>query len=418
MEKITDKHPNSASLDVVQDNISQLKQLFPELITEDASGAKIDVDVLKELVGEQVIDGDKERYNFTWHGKAAARRLAQTPSTGTLRPCKEESKDWDTTQNLFIEGDNLEVLKLLQKSYHKKVKMIYIDPPYNTGKDFIYPDNYRDNIKNYLELTGQVGEEGQKLSANTETSGRYHTNWLNMILPRLKLARNLLEDGGYIIISIDDAELSNLQNILNDTFGEANHIATLVWDKNRKNDAKFFSIGHEYMLIYSKNKDFLKEQETVLREPKPGVDEIKEAFEALKISYSDNWNKIASEIKNIYRSWENDDPRKPLARYTKVDEFGPYRDDGNINWPGGGGPTYDVIHPITKKSCKKPVSGWRYPTIERFNEEVEAGHIVFGNDETTVPRVRSNLFESDGQVMHSVHFSYAQTASNDFNSIF
>ena len=254
MEKITDKHPDSASLNVVQDNISQLKQLFPELITEDASGAKIDVDVLKELVGEQVIDGDKERYNFTWHGKAAARRLAQTPSTGTLRPCKEESKDWDTTQNLFIEGDNLEVLKLLQKSYHKKVKMIYIDPPYNTGKDFIYPDNYRDNIKNYLELTGQVGEEGQKLSANSETSGRYHTHWLNMMYPRLKLAHNLLANNGVIFVSIDFRESNNLRLIMNEVFGEDNFIfeVSIVNNLKGRNDREGIATCHEQLLIYSK----------------------------------------------------------------------------------------------------------------------------------------------------------------------
>ncbi|WP_422468241.1 site-specific DNA-methyltransferase [Endozoicomonas sp. ALC013] len=257
MEKITQGHHGSLSLDMVQDNISKLKQLFPELITEDASGAKIDVDVLKELVGNQVIDGDKERYNFTWHGKAAARRLAQTPSTGTLRPCKEESKDWDTTQNLFIEGDNLEVLKLLQKSYHKKVKMIYIDPPYNTGREFIYPDNFSDNIKNYLELTGQIGKEGQKLSANPETSGRYHSNWLNMMLPRLRLARNLLNDEGVIFISIDDHEVTNLRRLCDEVFGEENFIASVIWQKvfSPKNSAKYLSEDHDYILIYSKVAD-------------------------------------------------------------------------------------------------------------------------------------------------------------------
>ena len=255
MEKITQGHADSQSMDIVKDNINTLKQLFPELITEDANGAKIDVDVLKELVGQQVIDGDKERYNFTWHGKAAARRMAQTPSTGTLRPCKEESKNWDTTQNLFIEGDNLEVLKLLQKSYHKKIKMIYIDPPYNTGKDFIYPDNFRDNIKNYLELTGQVGDEGQKLSANSETSGRYHTHWLNMMYPRLKLARNLLKDDGVIFISIDDSEIENLRKISDEIFGEDNFLAQFVWKCRQFTDSRSvtnISTDHEYILAYSK----------------------------------------------------------------------------------------------------------------------------------------------------------------------
>lgn len=254
MEKITQGHHGSLSLDMVQDNISKLKQLFPELITEDASGAKIDVDVLNELVGHQVIDGDKERYNFTWHGKAAARRLAQTPSTGTLRPCKEESKDWDTTQNLFIEGDNLEVLKLLQKSYHKKVKMIYIDPPYNTGKEFIYPDKYQDNLGVYLRYTGQINDEGFKVSANTENSGRYHTNWLNMMYPRLKLARNLLTNNGVIFISIDDNEYVNLVNMCNEIFGEGNLIATFIWKKKAGggDDSGHVAIEHEYVICYGK----------------------------------------------------------------------------------------------------------------------------------------------------------------------
>src|SRR5438093_10028285 len=180
-----------ASANILEENIRRLKELFPEIVTE----GKIDFDALRETLGDYV-DDRPERYSFTWHGKSRARRIAQTPSTGTLRPCPEESVNWDTTQNIFIEGDNLEVLKLLQKSNHKRVKMIYIDPPYNTGKEFIYPDKYADNLETYLRYTGQVDDAGFKLTPNAETSGRYHTNWLNMMYPRLKLARNLLCDEG------------------------------------------------------------------------------------------------------------------------------------------------------------------------------------------------------------------------------
>lgn len=194
------------SMDLTEDNIEKLKEIFPEIFTED----KIDFEVLKQLLGEK-IETDKERYSFTWKGKAEARKIAQDTSTGTLRPSKEDSKDWDNTENLYIEGDNLEVLKLLQKSYHGKIKMIYIDPPYNTGKDFVYKDNFKDNLKNYLEVTGQLGEEGQRLSTNSDSSGRYHSDWLNMMYPRLKLARNLLTDDGVIFISIDDSEQGNLK---------------------------------------------------------------------------------------------------------------------------------------------------------------------------------------------------------------
>ena len=179
MQKLTATDPESHSPDLVADNLAALRTLFPELITEGADGVAVNVDVLKALVGDKTVTDCEEKYGLNWHGKRRARQLAFTPSTGTLRPCPEDSVDWETTQNLMIEGDNLEVLKLLQKSYAGKVKLIYIDPPYNTGKDFVYPDNFQDNIKNYLELTGQAGEGGKKISSNTEASGRFHTDWLN-----------------------------------------------------------------------------------------------------------------------------------------------------------------------------------------------------------------------------------------------
>ena len=190
---------NGESRDISQDNIDKLKQIFPEVFNEN----KIDFDKLQAVLGEN-IDTEDEKYRFTWNGKMNALRLSQTPSTGTLRPCKADSVEWDTTQNLYIEGDNLEVLKLLQNSYLNKIKMIYIDPPYNTGKDFVYTDDTKDNINNYKKITKQVDVEGNIISTNSETSGRYHTNWLNLMYPRLRLSRNLLSDDGIIFISIDD----------------------------------------------------------------------------------------------------------------------------------------------------------------------------------------------------------------------
>jgi adenine-specific DNA-methyltransferase len=250
MKRLEPNSPEMQSADIVADNIAHLKTLFPEAF---AAEGKIDFDVLKQLLGGEV-DDREERYGLNWHGKRKARQLALTPSTGTLRPCPEESVDWNTTQNIFIEGDNLEVLKLLQKSYAGKVKLIYIDPPYNTGKDFVYPDNFQDNIKNYLELTGQTGEGGKKLSSNTEASGRFHTDWLNMMLPRLKLARNLLCSDGLLVISIDDGEVKNLRAVCDDIFGEENFLTQVVWQKihSTKNDAKYFSESHEYLLIYAR----------------------------------------------------------------------------------------------------------------------------------------------------------------------
>jgi adenine-specific DNA-methyltransferase len=222
MKRLSSDSSELKSADLVAENIERLRELFPEAF---ANEGKIDFDVLRQLLGDRVDDGE-ERYGLNWHGKRAARQLALTPSTGTLRPCPEESVDWDTTQNIFIEGDNLEVLKLLQKSYSGKVKLIYIDPPYNTGKDFVYPDNFQDSIKNYLEITGQV-EGGHKIASNSEASGRFHTDWLNMMYSRLKLAKTLLCKEGIIFISIDDNEASQLQLVCDEVFGEENHAITM-----------------------------------------------------------------------------------------------------------------------------------------------------------------------------------------------
>lgn len=395
------------SMNIEQTNLDKLRSVFPECVSE----GKLDIDKLLSLCGEY-IDNDFEKYKFEWKGKADCLRLAQKRSTGTLRPCPEESVNWDTTQNLYIEGDNLEVLKLLQTAYYRKVKMIYIDPPYNTGNDFVYADDFADPMARYKEVTQQTTK------SNPETMGRYHTNWLNMMYPRLRLAANLLRDDGVIFISIDDAELYNLKKICDEVFGEENYVATLVYDKNRKNDAKYFSVGHEYMLVYFKSAATIYEMGIVLRATKEGIDEVKEEFQRLRTLYNDDWTKVNEGLKALYASWPADDPRKSLARFTRVDEKGPYRDDGNISWPGGGGPKYDVLHPITGKPCKVPSRGWVYPNPNRMKEEIERGRVVFGKDESTTPKIRTNLFEQDTEVLRSVHFSYAQTATQEFNKLF
>ena len=250
MKKITVNDPETRSSDVFAENVEHLKKVFPEAFAE----GKVDFDVLKQLLGGE-LDEHEEKYGLNWYGKRRARQLALTPSTGTLRPCPEESVDWDTTQNLMIEGDNLEVLKLLQKSYSGKVKLIYIDPPYNTGKDFVYPDDFRDNIRNYLTLTGQADDENQKLSSNTDASGRFHTDWLNMMYPRLKLARNLLRNDGAIFVSIDDNEILSLRAVMDEIFGPENFIATVIWHKmdSPKNSALHFSEDHDYILVYARD---------------------------------------------------------------------------------------------------------------------------------------------------------------------
>ena len=246
------KKLNGESMDITAENIKAMEQLFPEAFEE----GKIDFDVLRQLLGD-FVDDAQEKYSFKWNGKGKALRLSQTPSMGTLRPCREESKDWDNTENLYIEGDNLEVLKLLQKSYYGKVKMIYIDPPYNTGNDFVYKDNFRDNIQNYREITGQVDGEGNKNSTNTEARGRFHTDWLNMMYPRLRLARNLLSEDGVIFISIDYNENFNLRNICNDIFGENGFVGEIYWESKTKSQNTITSYNKlqpkaEMILVYSK----------------------------------------------------------------------------------------------------------------------------------------------------------------------
>jgi adenine-specific DNA-methyltransferase len=249
--EVTD--PLAQSADLTAENINQLRQLFPEAITEDASGRKVDFGVLRDLLGDAISETE-EKYGLNWHGKRAARRLALTPSTGTLLPSADDSVDWDTTQNLMIEGDNLEVLKLLQKSYAGKVKMIYIDPPYNTGKDFVYKDNFTDSMGNYLRQTKQVDSEGTRLTTNPETSGRFHTDWLNMMYPRLILARNLLREDGAIFVSLDEREIHHFRQIASEVFGNEGFVAdiTVVTNLKGRNDKKHVATCHEHIVIYGR----------------------------------------------------------------------------------------------------------------------------------------------------------------------
>lgn len=260
MDKLKMHTPNKAD-----ENFQKLAALFPNAVTEtiNADGEvvrAIDKDVLMQEISCTVVDSKEERYQFTWPDKKKSMLLANAPISKTLRPCRKESVDFDTTENLYIEGDNLEVLKLLQETYLGKIKMIYIDPPYNTGNDFVYEDDFAQSADEYLANSGQFDAEGNRLVTNTESNGRFHTDWLNMLFPRLKLAKDLLTDDGIIVISIDDNEIRNMRLLCDDVFGEINFVATVVWQKihSIKNDAKYFSENHEYAVIYAKNANSIK----------------------------------------------------------------------------------------------------------------------------------------------------------------
>jgi adenine-specific DNA-methyltransferase len=404
-------------------NIQKLAELFPDCVTEirDEAGKVtqgIDFDQLRQELSGVLVEGPRERYHLDWPGKREAILAANAPIAKTLRPSRNESVNFDTTKNLFIEGDNLDALKLLQETYLGKVKLIYIDPPYNTGNDFIYEDDFSEDSDAYLLRSNQEDEVGNRLIANTEANGRFHSDWLTMLYARLKLARNLLRDDGFIAVSIDDVEMPRLRDVLDEVYGSANFLAVLVFDRNRKNDARFFSVGHEYMVIYARSKAFLMDSNIKLRAPKQGVDEVRALFEQLRLEHDDDWDLVRSGLKDFYKTFGEDDPRLPLARFTKVDEKGPYRDDADISWPGGSGPRYGILHPTTNRPCKLPSRGWIYPNAQRFWEEYRNGRIVFGASEDTIPSLRTNLFLNNTQVLSSVRYSYAQTSANQFDELF
>lgn len=383
------------------DRTDRLKELFPEAITEGTGD--IDFDKLRELLGKRVNES-KERYAFTWPGKHDAIRQSQTPSTATLRPLKGKSVNWDTTENLYIEGDNLEVLKLLQRSYHGQVDMIYIDPPYNTGNDFVYKDSFGDTIENYREQTGQ------EHASNPETNGRFHSNWLNMMYPRLRLARELLSERGAVFMSIDDSEVQNMKTIANEIFGESNFITQIVWAAGRKNDSKYISVSHEYILVYVKNISILKDNGIVWRKKKNGLGAIYAEYDRLKADRGNDYQSISAGLKAWYKGLENDNPSKKHKHYNSVDDKGIYFPD-NISWPGGGGPRYEVLHPKTHQPVPIPSRGWLFSTPQRMQEMIQEGRIEFGPDEAKVPCYKRYLKETEYEVPYSVIYKDGRAAS-------
>lgn len=402
---------------IVDENIKKIAELFPNCLTErlDENGnpeAAIDFDQLRQELSKDIVEGPEERYQFTWPDKRNAIRLANAPTTDTLRPCREESVDFDNTQNLYIEGDNLEVLKLLRENYLGKVKMIYIDPPYNTGNDFVYNDDFAQSAGEYIHNSGQEDEEGNRLVANTESNGRFHTDWLNMIYPRLKVAKDLLSEDGVIFISIDENEVDNLRKVASEVFGASNFAGEIIWKNSSKNDQAYISIQHEYIICYVKNKK-VNLGEWV--EDKEGLDEIFKAFEGFRKKYGTDWEAIHKAALEWYRQFKESNPIFDSKHYSWMDEKGVYFPD-NISGPNYGQYRYDVIHPITGKVVKEPASGWRYPE-DTMKERIKQNLVHFGKDETTVPNNKTYLTNTTTQSLTSIKYKDGRVASKYLTSI-
>ena len=407
------------SVNMTDQNVDKIAALFPNCITEALDEAKstpekkvykkvVNFDLLRQMLSSEVIEGD-EAYEFTWVGKKAAIVEANKPIRKTLRPCKESSVDWDNTENLYIEGDNLDVLKLLQESYLNRVKLIYIDPPYNTGNDFIYRDDFTQSSDEYREESGAVTDEGTRLFKNTDTNGRFHSDWCSMIYSRLILSRNFLTDDGAIFISIDENEVNTLKAICDEVFGASNFVAELIWYKKRKNDSKHISVSHEYILCYFKSAQYISEHKIVWREKKQGLDDIYSKYESLRKQYGTDNTTIEKELKAWFKGLPDGHPAKDHSHYSRVDDKGIFFAD-NISWPGGGGPKYDILHPITHKPVKIPSRGW-LTNENTMKEWIAQGRVEFGKDENCVPTLKSYLKDRELSVPYSVFYKDGRAAS-------
>jgi adenine-specific DNA-methyltransferase len=362
------KQLDMQSPNIVSDNIEKIAALFPNCVTEGADGKVIDFDALRQELSSEIVEGNKERYRLEWPGKREAIVTANLPTQNTLRPIREDSVEFDTTENVYIEGDNLEVLKILQESYLGKIKMIYIDPPYNTGKDFVYKDNFRRSAEEELQASGQVDEDNQRLVVNPETAGRYHSDWLTMMYPRLKLARNLLTDDGVIFISIDDNEVHNLRKVCDEIFGEGNFVAQLIWERSFApiNLKKHFSENHDFILVYSKSIN------NTLSNGLPRTDD------ALK--------RYKNPDKDYRGVWQSDNLSVGPAISEKIYE---------ITTPGG-------------RKVMPPDGRCWLLTKKRYEEFILDNRIWFGENGTNVPRIKRFLSEVKNTVTPFTIWKYSE----------
>ena len=416
MEKLKLHSPN-----LTQSNIEKLAQLFPNCVAEVRAvdgtlKQSVDFDQLRQELSDSIVEGPQERYQLNWPGKREAMLTANAQITKTLRPCREESVNFETTKNIFIEGDNLDALKLLQETYLGKVKMIYIDPPYNTGKDFIYKDNFVTKLSAHQVASGDRNEEGERLVANPDGNGRFHSNWLTMIAPRIRLAKSMLRQDGAIFISCDEGEHPRLRLLMDEAFGQANFIADMVWAAGRKNDSRLISVSHEYIVCYARNVEYLRANQVTWRQRKKGLDEIYAQYERLKRQFGKDYKALTEGLREWYRALPDGNPSKDHKHYNNIDKRGIYF-ASDISWPGGGGPKYEVLHPILKKPVKIPSRGWMTSDPSRMKEWIDDDRVHFGEDESAVPCIKSYLKDKEQQTPYSVFYQDGRAASKRLRTL-
>ena len=400
--------------DLTATNVEKIGTLFPNCITEttDENGKLkkvVNFDLLRQMLSGDVMEGG-EAYEFTWVGKKAAIVEANKPIRKTLRPCPEESVNWDTTENLYIEGDNLDVLKLLQESYLGKVKMIYIDPPYNTGNDFVYADDFRISREEWEMERGELDDIGNRLIRNTDSNGRFHSDWCSMIYSRLLLARNLLSDEGVIFISIDDNELDNLRKIGDEAFGESNFMAHIIHKNNSmKNQSRYIGVSTEYVLIYAKNLQALNASGATWRASKKGVADVNNMFLKLK-DQGLSIDEINEEIRAMYAR-----PKYAhLSRWNKVDEFGVFTDKDLSR--ANGPKDFTIINPSTGKECIIPNRGWGKSKQELL--ELQKKNMIWYGDDSTPPRAKSYITDGDESVFDNFVFVDTSVEKRNLEQLF
>lgn len=414
MEKLKMHSP-----DLSQENIAKIRALFPGCVTEardEVTGKlrlAVDFDQLRQELSDYIFEGPQERYRLDWPGKREALVVANAPIGKALLPAIEESVDFEGTRNLFIEGDNLEALKLLQEAFLGEVKLIYIDPPYNTGRDFVYQDNFTQGSSEFLKKSLQEDDAGNRLLANREAIGRFHSEWLSMLYSRLVVARNLLRQDGIIVVSIDEKEHANLKKVCDEVFGAGNFCGEIVWKNSSKNDQAYISIQHEYLVVYVKDKNSNPGDWT---ERKQGLEEIYKAFEGFRIAHGDDWEAIHQAALDWYRTFPPSNPISDSKHYNWMDGRGVYF-ASDISGPNFGQYVYDVTHPSTGLICKPPTSGWRYPEKEMM-ERIQDNRVHFGPDQTTVPKNKTYLKDTESQSLTSMRYVDGRAASNRLKDMF